>query len=147
MLLLIHATATLMMTGLIWFVQIVHYPLLASIQNSEDFAAYHARHTARTTLIVGPLMLVEMICACWLIVLSDTLSAPWMAWAGLALVIINWTSTALIQVPLHHRLSQAFDQTIVRRLVHTNWIRTVAWSARSGLACSLLLAEPWGASA
>ena len=31
LLLLLHAAATLFMTGLIWFVQVVHYPLFARV--------------------------------------------------------------------------------------------------------------------
>ena len=55
--LLIQAAATLAMVGLIWFVQIVHYPLMAQV-GRDSFAHYEASHTARTTWVVAPLMLV-----------------------------------------------------------------------------------------
>ena len=43
--------------GLIWFVQIVHYPLLAEV-DPAGFARYHARHSALTTRVVAlPLIL------------------------------------------------------------------------------------------
>ena len=44
-----NAVATLFMTGLIWFVQIVHYPLLARVAASESTAIAddHQRRTAR----------------------------------------------------------------------------------------------------
>ena len=57
-----HITATLYMTGLIWFVQIVHYPLFSRVGNAE-FPAYEQRHTVLTTWVVGPPMLVEGITA------------------------------------------------------------------------------------
>ncbi len=49
---LAHITATLYMTGLIWFVQIVHYPLFARVGNAE-FSAYEQRHTALDHLGCG----------------------------------------------------------------------------------------------
>ena len=58
-LLLIHAGASLAMVGLIWFVQVLHYPLfeLASERRFDRFAAEHQR---RTSLVVVPLMLTEL---------------------------------------------------------------------------------------
>ena len=41
--LLANAAATLFMTGLIWFVQVVHYPLFAFV-SGPGAAAYAARH-------------------------------------------------------------------------------------------------------
>ena len=41
--LLVHVVATLVMTGLIWFVQIVHYPLMAKVGRA-DFAEYERLH-------------------------------------------------------------------------------------------------------
>ena len=40
--------STLYMTGLIWFVQVVHYPLLGAVGGSE-FSAYEQRHMSLTT--------------------------------------------------------------------------------------------------
>ena len=40
--------STLFMTGLIWFVQIVHYPLMGMVPKSE-FQKYALAHQRRTT--------------------------------------------------------------------------------------------------
>ena len=56
--LLVHAAATLVMVGVIWFVQIVHYPLFAAVP-VDGFVAYEARHTNRTAWVVGPPMVIE----------------------------------------------------------------------------------------
>lgn len=45
-LLITHAAATLWMTGLIWFVQVVHYPLFALV-GSTGFAAYESAHATQ----------------------------------------------------------------------------------------------------
>ena len=51
--------ATLYMVGLIWFVQIVHYPLFSEVMR-PDFGVYEALHSRLTTLIVMPPMLIEI---------------------------------------------------------------------------------------
>ncbi|MDP9439422.1 MAG: hypothetical protein M3P49_11875, partial [Actinomycetota bacterium] len=56
--LLVHVGATLFMVGLIWFVQIVHYPLFASVGRG-GFAEYSRAHSRLTGLVVGPPMLIE----------------------------------------------------------------------------------------
>ena len=56
---LLHLAVTLFVVGVIWFVQVVHYPLMASVGRAES-AAYVQAHTRRTAWVVGPPMLVEL---------------------------------------------------------------------------------------
>ncbi len=64
--LFLHALSTVFMTGLIWFVQVVHYPLKAMV-DTGSFTAYQRAHQTRTAWIVGPPMLVEISCILWLL--------------------------------------------------------------------------------
>lgn len=137
-LLLLQATATLALTGLIWFVQLVHYPLLGRVGRSEHLA-YHAGHVRRTGRVVAPLMLVEAFAAIALVARPGDAPA-WAVWLGLGLVALVWLSTFLVQVPCHERLSRGFDEAAWRRLVRTNWMRTGAWTVRAGLVVWLLRA-------
>jgi hypothetical protein len=57
----------------------------------------------------------------------------WLLLTGLALLAVVWASTWLVQVPCHTRLAGGFDAAAHGRLVATNWIRTVGWSARTAL--------------
>lgn len=125
------------MAGLIWFVQVVHYPLFTAV-GADAFTRYHALHTARTTLVVAPLMLLEAACALWLVVERPGAAA----WIGAALVVLVWVATFGLSVPQHEQLSAGFDGDAARRLVATNWVRTVAWTARAGLAAWLLVQRP-----
>ncbi len=127
LLFLAHLGSSLYMVGLIWFVQVVHYPLFASVGDLE-FPAYEQRHTARTTWVVAPPMLIEGATAVLLIWLRPAGVPAWSVWSGLGLLGISWLSTALIQVPCHELLSKAFEPVVHRRLVSTNWLRTAAWS-------------------
>jgi hypothetical protein len=125
----LHLAATGFMVGLIWFVQIVHYPLFAAV-DPNDFAKYEHRHTSRTFWVVAPPMLIETATAVALVWLRPSWLPPEIVLLGLILVFINAASTAWLQIPCHNRLSIQFDAQVHRRLVQTNWIRTVAWTLR-----------------
>lgn len=131
-LLLTHVVATLGMVAVIWFVQLVHYPLFADV-GVEGFARYEARHTARISWVVVPLMLVELATAIALVAMDAPFAPLWERWLGLALVIGAWVVTFTLSVPEHGRLSQGFDAGAFERLVSTNWLRTVAWTGHGGL--------------
>jgi hypothetical protein len=130
----LHLAATLMMVGVIWFVQVVHYPLFAAVRSG--FTAFEAEHVRRTGWVVAPLMCAEAASAAALVLVSGGATA--LAWIGLALVAAIWTVTFTVHVPLHRALSQAWDVATHRRLVRANWLRTVAWSARGVIAVGLI---------
>lgn len=134
-----HAGATLFMTGLIWFVQVVHYPLFARV-GEASFGAYHADHVPLTQRVVGVPMLVELGCALALLVWRPDAIPAWAAWLGAALAVALIASTMLVQVPLHARLAGGFDAGAHRRLVATSWLRTLGWTARGALALWMLVA-------
>ncbi len=130
--LLAHLAATLFMVGVIWFVQVVHYPLFARI-GSKEFALYSEAHSRLTTYVVGPPMLVEASSALLLVFRRPEGVPLAAALIGLALVALIWLSTALLQAPRHTTLGSGFDRRAWGRLVLSNWVRTVAWSVRGGL--------------
>jgi hypothetical protein len=120
------------MTGLIWFVQVVHYPQFKFV-GSDAFGVYHAGHTRLTTWVVGPPMLIEMASAVGLAVFGGSVISPIISWIGLILLGIVWLSTASLQVPWHDVLSKGWNDRAVRLLCGTNWIRTIGWSVRAVL--------------
>ena len=129
---LAHLLATLAMLGVIWTVQVVHYPLFAGV-GEAGWAAYEAAHQSRITAVVGPLMVLELATAVWLVLDRPAALPAWAVVAGAALVGVIWASTAFVQVPLHAALGGAFDGDAHARLVATNWVRTAAWTARGAL--------------
>lgn len=97
------------------------------------YEAFQAEHMRRITWIVAPAMTTELITA-GLLVWWLPLGVPvWQSWAGLGLIVFIWTTTGLVQVPLHHTLSEGVDAAVHRRLVRSNWLRTGAWTLRAGL--------------
>ena len=132
----VHAVSTLMMTGLIWFVQLVHYPLMRQVGES-GFARYEREHTRRTTWIVAPLMLAEAATTGSLVLYAHAPTERLLSVAGAALLLVIWISTAALQVPCHRKLTKGFDKLALERLVRSNWIRTFAWTVRSAIAVGL----------
>lgn len=137
LILLTHLFATLFLVGLIWFVQIVHYPLFAKV-GREQFAIYEEAHQRLTTWVVAPMMALELVTAFFILRFSAGGDSPVLPWAGLALIAIIWLSTWKLQVPAHEILAKGFSERQHRRLVTTNWIRTIAWTARGCLVLAIV---------
>ena len=91
-----HYAATWALVGLIWTIQLVHYPLFAQV-GRDTFKAYHHRHTTQITWVVAPLMLTELITAAWLVMTGSR--DAWLLVSLLPLVV-NWLSTWRVQIPL-----------------------------------------------
>ncbi len=138
LLLLLQVAATWFMVGLIWTIQVVHYPLFARV-GQEQFAEYSRRHQFLITWIVGPAMVVELLTAVILALYPPTPDTGLWLWTGVILLLVIWVSTALIQAPQHGRLATGGqDRKRIRSLVTWNWIRTIAWSARGVLVLMVL---------
>jgi len=137
LILLVHAFATLFMTGLIWTVQVVHYPLFSMVGAGEH-VSYERAHMSRIAWLVGPMMILEAATAA-VVLGSPGLGLPrWMPTTGAALLGVIWLSTALLQGPMHGRLARGFDPFIHRALVRTNWIRTMAWTVWGVLSLAMV---------
>lgn len=134
-LVLTHVFATLFMVGLIWFVQIVHYPLFADV-GRDQFQHYEELHQRLTTWVVGPAMLIELMTAAALVKYAS-IDSKTLAWFGLDLVVLIWLATAFLSVPAHNALTVAYSTNAYEELVSTNWIRTIAWSVRGILVLVL----------
>ncbi len=130
----LHLFSTFALFGLIWFVQIVHYPLHRLVAPAE-FPRYEAEHADRTGYVAAPLMILELGTALALLLprWRPAFIPARDAWLGAALVALLWLTTFAIQVPLHNRLHRAHNPAAIARLIRTNWIRTLLWSARSVL--------------
>ena len=135
---LTHLVATVFMVGLIWFVQVVHYPLFAHV-GASVFVAYEEHHRVRTSWVVGAPMLVEGVTTVWLFLDPPSGVGRMLTFVGGMLLTVVLGSTVLVQVPVHERLSSGFDAIATRRLARTNWIRTVGWSARAVLALVIVV--------
>ena len=136
--LIANLVSTWYMVGLIWMVQVVHYPLFAKV-GPEQYESYQTSHQTLTTLVVGPPMLVEIATAVLLIWIRPVAVPDWLVYTALILLVVVWSSTAFLQVPCHEKLTTGFDASVHSRLVMSNWIRTVGWTARGVLVTWMLI--------
>ncbi|MDR9365548.1 MAG: hypothetical protein RI575_09435 [Balneolaceae bacterium] len=114
--------------GLIWCVQLVHYPFFLRADKT-NFIDHIGFHKFRISIIVVPLMTIELATS-GILAFQFPQFTGWNIF-GLAVVILIWLVTFFVQVPLHNRLSDGYDESTVQKLIKTNWIRTALWSAKS----------------
>ena len=142
--LLINLLSTWTMVGVIWFVQVVHYPLL-SVVPVESAASVAVEHQRRTGWVVGAPMALEGVTTLALLVMVPEGVAwfvPWLAGIPLAVAL---GATIFLSVPRHERMAREPDAQVGKELVSTNWVRTIAWTVRGlvvgGMALATLAAR------
>ena len=141
MLLLANLILSAFLTGLIWFVQIIHYPIFRKVPASH-FGVYHAAHTLTTGRVVALPMLIELAIGGWLLTQPLLTSLKWAHYTAYACVILIWAVTFGVAVPLHNRLTTAgYREEFVNSLVTANWARTVGWTVRTALLTYLVYKE------
>ena len=134
---ILHLISTAFMVGVIWYVQLVHYPMFDEYEK-EKFSKVHNRHQILTTFVVGPMMLLEVVSACFIFDSALFLAQP--LWLVSALLLLGvWMSTAFLQMPCHFKLEKQFSSRALKFLVRSNWLRTLAWTAR--LICLTLILQ------
>lgn len=114
--------------GLIWTIQIVHYPLFRLVGEAETHL-YHAKHMSFITPLVAPLMILELITQSSLLWFNFS----WAEGARGSMLLLIWLSTFFLQVPLHEKIQTAHGEERLRlidHLVQMNWLRTILWSIR-----------------
>ena len=137
--LLVNFVATAVMTGVIWFVQWVHYPLLAtvSVEHAVETAVDHQRRTGQVLAIP---MALEGVTTLWLLASRPDVVSLILPWLGAVLLAVALGSTVFLSVPLHAKMATNPTVDVGRRLVVTNWPRTIAWSARA-VVCAVMLLQ------
>ena len=132
LLLLLNFGLAAFLTGLIWTIQLVHYPSFGLVGKAE-FGRFHLAHTTHMGYLVAAPMVLELGLSLWLAwAARATPLAATANWA-LALTVLIWVVTFLVSVPFHNRLAAGFDYIAIDGLTRTNWLRTLAWTARMAL--------------
>ncbi len=125
------------MTGLIWFVQLVHYPLYKRV-GQQGFSHYQTQHARLTSYVVLLPMVLELVTGLALMWLRPAGVPLWQLYLSAGLIGLIWLSTAVLQMPQHSSLMNGFNERAHSLLVQTNWLRTIAWSLRSLLVLGWL---------
>lgn len=125
--------ATWAMVGVIWVIQLVHYPIFDAVDRGDDderWRSFGDRHRRAISVVVGPFMAIEGITGIWIVLDPPGSAGRTLPIVAALLMAVAYGVTAFVSVPLHERLTAVFDDDAHRRLVSTNWFRAVAWTAR-----------------
>ena len=125
------------MTGVIWLIQTIHYPLFKLVGEST-FSDYHKNHIQKTSLVIAVPMILEIISGLYLLVFNEAYRNNSLFLSACALLLGIWLVTFFISVPKHNILAKGFNEAAVSSLISTNWIRTIAWSLRAIILFFLL---------
>ena len=139
LILLANFVATCLMTGVIWFVQWVHYPLLAQVpvDRAVETAVEHQRRTGQVLAIP---MAVEGFTTLGLLISRPESVQIFWPWFGAVLLAVALGSTVIVSVPLHAKMATNPTADVGQRLVVTNWPRTIAWSLRA-VVCAVMILQ------
>jgi len=124
-LLLIHLISTSLMVGIIWVIQVVHYPSFHYIGKSR-YISFQKFHMEGISYIVIPVMLLESMSG--FILIYDELNPILLI--SMVLLLSIWMLTAFFFSSLHQKLVSGYEEETVRKLVKINWLRTALWTLR-----------------
>ncbi len=124
---LVHLISTSIMVGVIWVIQLAHYPSFHFI-DKDIYTSFQKFHMNKISLIVLPVMLVEITTGVILLNV-DNYKSTFILIAFIILIII-WAITGVYFSSAHNKLVIGYQELIINQLVAMNWIRTLLWTLR-----------------
>ena len=115
------------MVGVIWIIQLVHYPSFHFIEPNQ-YTTFQRFHMSRISYVVIPAMVTEIFTLILIIISIDQVNLIILASALLLIVI--WLMTAVFFSGVHQKLKLGYDQAVVEKLIKLNWGRTLLWTLR-----------------
>lgn len=137
-LLFIHAFATWMMIGLIFFVQVVYYPLYVRLK--DHFTPYDKKDIKHMGYLVAPVFFFEFISAVILVFYKyDDFVYRILSLVNLLMLISIWVVSYILQVRRFGKHTLVFIDKMHHFLLTSNWYRTCVWFLRGLVVLSMLL--------
>ena len=125
--LVLHLIATSVMVGVIWVIQLVHYPSFHFIE-LKQYTDFQRFHMSRISYVVIPAMFTELFTLILIVISMDKIDN--LVLASAILLIFIWLMTAVFFSGVHQRLTLGYEQAVVDKLVKLNWGRTLLWTLR-----------------
>ncbi len=123
---MIHIISTSIMVGVIWVIQLVHYPSFKYV-NESDYIIFQKYHMSNISYIVFPVMFTELITA--LIILFFGEKSLFFVLSLICLFLI-WVITGVLFTKYHSILKEGKDLMIIEKMIKANWIRALLWTMR-----------------
>ena len=129
-----HLISTAIIVGIIWVIQVVHYPSFYFIERDE-YVSFQKFHMDKISYIVVPVMLIESISG--FILIYNELNTVLLI--SMILLFFIWVLTGIFFVPIHQKLTSGYQEELVEKLVKINWFRTTFWTIRLLLVMAYLI--------
>lgn len=134
-LVVVHLAATGVMTGLIWTIHVLHYPLFDRIGTDlETYTRFQQDHMSLISRLLVVPWGVEAISAALVFFLAPTARLRWLALAAGVTLVVIVAITAALAAPIHGRLLDGFDADELNRLLNVNLWRALLWTLRLAMA-------------
>jgi hypothetical protein len=130
------AVAAVFLAGLSWTVAVVVYPGFAEV-GSRSWTAFHAAHSRRIALLVGPPWAVQGLTVLGLLLDRPDGVPLWLVLLIGAAVATTVVTTIVGAVPIHERLGNGFDPALLRGLLRWHAFRTAAWTLAAGCGVAM----------
>ena len=121
-----HLISTSIMVGVIWVVQLVHYPSFKYV-NESDYVIFQKYHMSNISYIVFPVMFTELITAILILFFGEE-SLFFML--SLICLFLIWVITGVLFTKYHSILKEGKDLKIIKKMIKANWIRALLWTMR-----------------
>jgi len=135
-----HFLLCIAVTGVVWFMQVVHYPLL-TYTNPDKWTEFNEKRRMYTMMLTYPLMAFEALTGFTLILLAtQSPSYPYLAVSlGILLALLIYTFMYLN--PLLKKMTGPADEISHKKFIKLHWVRTIGWSLRLLLLILVVLAS------
>lgn len=108
---------------LIWLVQLIIYPSFHYVAEG-NFIIWHRKYVRLISIVVVPLIVSQLVVE----LVHSFFQSP--NWFRLVIIGTIWLATFSFSVACHSSLDKAGkSRKTIKRLIKTNWIRTILWSA------------------
>ena len=111
------------LVSLVFMTQFITYPTFLHI-DKDKFSEYHRKYVNNISFIVAPVMLIELLT----LFLIAYFSKDFLIIKSLIILLVIWLTTFFIMIPSHNKISKAFNEKEINRLINYNWVRTILWS-------------------
>jgi hypothetical protein len=126
--------------GVIWFAQIVVYPLFGKV-GPDEYIAYHRFYSSRIPLPVIIPGFASFLLPIVLVFFRPDSVSLWIALANAACGLVSLFVTVALEIPRHVRLEKGGKQeAVIRELIRYNWPRTLSITGSALLTLLMLTA-------
>lgn len=127
--LLLNLISTLLIAGVLWFIQLVHFPLINEMpaKNMVNNGYYHMQ---KILGIINLLFIIDFITIVFLLLLVNSDLSATLMLINILIFLFTVILTRITFLPIHQNLSKNPNSFLISKLINLNWIRTLVWSLK-----------------